>query len=402
MTEQSVTADVKPSNLNEKTAVDHLMALLAVEGLSGEEAEVSREIRKRLENIGCRPSWIRHDNAHKRIGMNYQVGNLIVRIPGKGSLRNQPRRMFSGHMDTVPLCRGAVAVIKGPRIVSSGRTALGGDSRTAVAAMVTLVETLLSDAQSRPPITLLFTVGEETGLNGAKEVRMQDLGNPAMGFNIDGGNPKFAIVGAIGADRWVAGVHGRSTHAGVYPQGGISATLIASRAISKVAEKGFFGKIDVDGQQGTSNIGMISGGEATNQVTDFVRVTGECRSHSKSFLKKITSEYRKAFEEAVAETPNNRGDKGRVEFDAERDYDAFKMSSRAEPVVIIKKAVKQMSGEAILLIADGGLDANYLNLKGLPTVTLGAGAHGAHTIDESVVIAEYLDACRLLPLLATC
>ncbi len=392
--------EVSIPEIAEKNAIDHLMTLLAIEGLSGQEGKLSREIHKRLEAIGCRPSWIRHDNAHRRIGKDYQVGNLIVKIPGKGSLRNQPRRMYSGHMDTVPLCKGAVPVLRDGRITSSAPTALGGDNRTAIAAMVTLAETLLKQDLPRPPITLLFTVGEESGLYGAKEVRMKDLGNPAMGFNIDGGNPHNAVIGAIGADRWVAHVHGRSTHAGVYPEGGISATLIASRAIARIAEQGYFGKIDIDGQLGTSNVGKFSGGQASNQVTDYVQVTGECRSHSRSFLKKITAVFRAAFNEAIEETTNHRGVKGSVEFIAERDYDAFKMSSRAEPVERVKKAIGQMGGEANLVIANGGLDANYLNLMGLPTVTLGAGQHAAHTIDEYVDVGEYLEGCRLLGLLA--
>ncbi len=391
---------VSSTDINSESAVDHLMALLAVEGLSGQEANVSQEIVRRLIDLGCQSSWIRHDTAHKRIGKNYQVGNLIVRMPGKGALKNAPRQMYSGHLDTVPLCRGAVPVLGGSRITSKGPTALGGDNRTAVAAMVTLVETLLSQAMPRPPITLLFTVGEESGLNGAKEVRLKDLGNPAMGFNIDGGDPSYAVVGAIGADRWVADVHGRSTHAGVYPEGGISATLIASRAIAKVADLGYFGKINIDGKQGTSNIGMFSGGEATNQVTDYVRITGECRSHSKSFLKKITAIYRNAFNESVNETVNNKGIKGQVDFIAERDYDAFKMSSKSEPVKRVKRALSEMGREAKLVIANGGLDANYLNLIGLPTVTLGAGQHAAHTIEEYVEVSEYLDGCRLLVNLA--
>ena len=53
------------------------------------------------------------------------------------------------------------------------------------------------------------------------------------------------------------------------------------------------------------------------------------------------------------------------------------------------------------LIADGGLDANWLNARGLPTITFGAGQHGPHTVDEFVEISEYLDGCRLGLALAT-
>jgi len=381
-------------------ALDHLLALLKIEGLSGQEGKVAAEIRRRLVEVGCKSSWIRHDNAHKKIGHGYQVGNLIVRIPGQGILRSQPRCLLSGHMDTVPLCRGAKPKLSGDRIVSQGATALGGDNRTAVAALVTVVETLLVNKLPHPPLTFLFTVGEEVGLEGSKVVNMKDLGHPAIGFNVDGGDPEFAVIGAIGADRWQAHVHGRSSHAGVHPEHGISATLIASRAIADVAKQGFFGKVEKKGRYGTSNVGVFAGGEASNQVTDYVLVTGECRSHNKAFLRSITSAYRHAFKDAANGVRNNRDESGRVEFVAERDYNAFKMSERSEPVRRAKASIEMLGGIAKLAVVNGGLDANYLNSKGVPTVTLGAGQHNPHTIDEYVDIEEYFRGCRLLTLLA--
>lgn len=386
--------------IDERRALDHLLALLKIEGLSGQEANIAAEIRQRLAQAGCKSSWIRHDNAHRRIGHGYQVGNLIVRIPGHGVLRREPRRLFSAHMDTVPLCRGAVPKLAGDRIIAAGATALGGDNRTAVAALVTVVEALLANKLPHPPLTFLFTVGEEVGLEGSKVVNLKDLGHPAFGFNVDGGHPDFAVIGAIGADRWQAHVYGRSSHAGVHPEHGISATLIASRAISAVAEQGFFGQIMIDEHFGTANVGAFRGGEASNQVTDYVLVTGECRSHSRAFLRTITSTYRKAFKGAARSVRNNRGEQGRVEFLAERDYNAFKMPATSEPVRRAKASIEALGGEPKLAIANGGLDANYLNSLGVPTVTLGAGQHNPHTIDEYIDIDEYTDGCRLLTRLA--
>ena len=66
--------------------------------------------------------------------------------------------------------RGAKPKREGDRIVSDGTTALGGDNRTGCAVLVTLVETLLKHKLPHPPITLLFTVREESGLHGAREL----------------------------------------------------------------------------------------------------------------------------------------------------------------------------------------------------------------------------------------
>lgn len=382
-----------PIVIDEKRATKHLMDLLAIEGLSGREGKVAKEVTRKLVAAGCKKSWISRDKANKKIPGDYEVGNLILRLPGT---RKAPMRLYMGHMDTVPLCRGAVPVIEGGRIVSKARTALGGDNRTAVAALITMVETLLRGKIDHGPMTVLFTVGEEVGLWGARMVNLRDIGSPKLGFNVDGGAPSRIVIGALGADRWQVHVHGRSSHAGVHPEHGISAALIASRAIADVAAKGFFGKIVKGKREGTSNVGVIQGGEATNQVTDYVFVKGESRSHNRSFLDRITREWQTAFERAAASVKNSQGERGQVDFKNERDYEAFSMKRSEASVTIAAEAARTIGLEPELVSSNGGLDANYLNAKGVPTVTLGAGQHNPHTVDEYVELSEFFDGCRLL------
>ncbi|MCY3931172.1 MAG: M20/M25/M40 family metallo-hydrolase [Acidobacteria bacterium] len=380
--------------IDEARALDHLMDLLAIEGLSGREGKVAAAVQEKLLAAGCEASWIGHDAANERIPGNYEVGNLIVDLPGT---RPGPRRLFMGHMDTVPLCRGAVPVRLNGRIEAEGDTALGGDNRTSIGALVTMVETLLAQDVPRPPITVLMTVGEEVGLWGARTVELERLGNPEMGFNIDSGAPHVVIIGATGADRWQVDIHGKSSHAGVHPEHGVSAALIASRAVADVAARGFFGKIELAAGSGTSNVGRMAGGEASNQVTDHVFVSGESRSHDKAFLAQITAAWRDAFEQAARSVTSFDGQCGRVDFRAETDYEAFEMPKDSPPVKLAAERVRALLGmEAGYLVANGGLDANYLNAKGLPTVTLGAGQHNPHTVDEYVDVKEYLDGCRLV------
>ncbi len=387
-----------PPQIDEARALDHLMDLLAIEGLSGREGKVAAGVREKLLAAGCELSWIGQDDANERIPGDYEVGNLIVDLPGT---RPGPRRLFMGHMDTVPLCRGAVPVRRNGRIEAEGDTALGGDNRTSIGALVTMVETLLAQEVPHPPTTVLMTVGEEVGLWGARTVELDRLGNPEMGFNIDSGAPHVLIVGATGADRWQVDVHGKSSHAGVHPEHGISAALIASRAVADVAARGFFGKIELPIGSGTSNIGRMAGGEASNQVTDHVFVSGESRSHDKAFLAKITAAWRDAFEQAARSVTSSGGQCGRVDFRAETDYEAFEMPKDSPPVQLAAERVRAVLGmEAEYLVANGGLDANYLNAKGLPTVTLGAGQHNPHTVDEYVDVQEYVDGCRTIAAIA--
>src|SRR6202140_1188526 len=153
-----------PISLDQDQAVARLMGFLAIEGITGQEKAIGADVVKALREIGIPDKAIRFDNANAKIPLPTQTGNLIVTLPGT---RPGPRRLFSTHLDTVPLCAGAVPVRKGNRIVPQGKTALGGDNRTGVACLVTLIATLIEKGIGHAPFTFLFTVREESGLWGA-------------------------------------------------------------------------------------------------------------------------------------------------------------------------------------------------------------------------------------------
>ena len=376
-----------------KKAIQNLLDLISIEGPTGREKLVAEYLKKKLIIAGCKRNWIRHDDAHKRLNMGFEIGNLIVQIPGTVKA---PRIMFSAHMDTVPLCRGAKPLIKGNRIIAKGKTGLGGDDRSGCAAILTLAETLLRKKTQRPPITLLFPIAEENGLHGSRMVRFNDLGNPAMGFNLDGQEPNEIVIGAMSAARWQANIIGISSHAGLEPQKGVSAGLIAAKAISAISNKGYFGKIKKGNKYGTSNVGSINGGEASNQVMDHLTISGECRSHNQSFLEQIIRMHQKEFNHAAKTTKNSEGKHGKVIFKNESDYRAFRLKKSEPCVKIACKAVKKIGLIPNPLVMDAGLDANNFNEKGLPTVTLGTGSHNFHQLSEYVEIDEYLQTCKVL------
>src|SRR5262249_43182590 len=159
----------------------------------------------------------------------------------------------------------------------------------------------------------LFTVREESGLWGARFVNKADLGDPVMGFNVDGSSPHDVTIGAVGAERWEVEIVGRAAHAGVHPERGVSATGVASLALAEVQRGGWFGKVRRNGKEGTSNVGVFGGkdgsaaGDATNVVTDYVLLRGESRSHDTRFASDITAAYQQAFGKAAAAVKDDRG-----------------------------------------------------------------------------------------------
>ncbi len=415
-------------DVDDAAAFDRLMRFLAVEGVTGHEAAIAREVAAALRDAGVPKSAIRHDDAHHRIPLPTECGNLIATLPGT---RPGPRLLFSTHLDTVPLAAGAKPVRKGTRVVAAGPTALGGDNRTGCAVLVTLAATLLRDKMPHPPLTLLFTVREESGLWGARHVNVGDLGKPAMGFNFDGRSASEITIGAVGAERWEVEIRGKAAHAGVHPERGISATAVASLAITTAVRNGWFGKVvknradvgiplkpgrksaenrrgtaAVELVTGTSNVGVFGGcggasaGAATNVVTDYVHILGESRSHEARFAKAITAAYREAFRAAAEQVRDADGRAGKVRFTARLDYHPFRLTESAPVVRHARRAVAALGAEPALKVGNGGLDANWLVRHKVPTVTLGAGQNAIHTADEFVDLTEFAAGCRLAVALA--
>jgi tripeptide aminopeptidase len=388
-------------------AIGRLMRLLPIEGVTGREAAIGREMVAALREGGVPAHAIRFDDANARIPLATETGNLIVDLPGRGTLKGAGRLLFMTHMDTVSLCAGAKPKRQGGKIVNTAKTALGGDNRTGCAVLVTLASELLQQMADHPPLTLLFTVREESGLWGARHVHSDDLGKVTMGYNFDGRKATDVVIGAVGADRWEAEIFGRAAHAGVAPERGISATMILAEALVAVRAEGWFGKVEKNGRRGTSNVGSVGGinegtaGDATNVVTDYVRVRGETRSHDARFVKEITAAYRAAFTKAASAVTNSDGKSGRVKFTAHTHYHPFRMKETVQVVRRAVTAVTALGQNPNVRVANGGLDANWTVRHGIPTVTFGAGQNEAHTIEEWIDLSEFEASCRLAVALAT-
>jgi tripeptide aminopeptidase len=270
-----------------------------------------------------------------------------------------------------------------------------------------MLVTLLKHEVPHPPLTVLFTVREESGLWGARFVDPADLGHPVVGFNVDGGKAREITIGAVGADRWQVEVFGKASHAGVRPERGISATVVVALALADVYEGGWFGRVRKDGKEGTSNVGPIGdrdgrcAGQATNVVTDYVRVLGESRSHDPRFIRAITTAYRDGFKLASGWVHDDQGKTAKVKFTSRRDYHPFRIKEDAPVVQLARAAERRLGWDATLRLSNGGLDANWLVRHGIPTITFGAGQNNVHTVEEFVDVPEFLDGCRLALALAT-
>jgi tripeptide aminopeptidase len=395
-----------PTNipLDEKAAEAHLMRFLSVEGVTGKEKAIAAAVADELAKVGVPASAIRYDTVHERIPLPTECGNLYADLPGT---RGGPRILFSTHLDTVPLCAGAKPRREGDKIVGDGTTALGGDNRTGCAVLVSLVETLLKHKLPHPPITLLFTVREESGLHGARELKPADLKDAKMCFNVDSTHANLLTIGAVGQDNWNVEIKGKASHAGVAPEKGISATLVAAIGLTEAHRGGWFGKVVKPEGKGSSNPGIFGGkdgkpaGDATNVVTDYVKVVGEARSLDAAFASKIAKSFGEAFKKAASEVKDSSGAMAEVKFEQVHSYPPFSLEENSPAVAMAKRAAESIGLKPETMLSNGGLDANWLVKHGVPTVTFGSGQAEIHTVKEYVDVPEFLQGCRMAVALAT-
>jgi tripeptide aminopeptidase len=196
-------------------------------------------------------------------------------------------------------------------------------------------------------------------------------------------------------------ITGIASHAGGSPEDGVSAITIASLAIAQLHQEGWHGRIQKNGRLGTSNVGTIHGGDATNVVTPKVEIRAEARSHDPAFRRRIVRAIERAFQRAARKVRNREGASGEVRIDGRLDYEAFKLPDDQPCVRTAEKAIAQFGGQPDRSISNGGVDANWMTARGIPTVTLGSGQKGAHTVSERLDLGEYRQACRIALRLAT-
>ena len=225
------------------------------------------------------------------------------------------------------------------------------------------------------PVELLFSVAEEPGLLGLKNLDFSML-DGKLAFVLDSHTHVGSIVtGAPSAVRLTATVRGKTAHAGVEPEKGVNSIALASAAIASMR----IGRID---QETTANIGIINGGKATNIVPEETVVKGEARSFSQKKLDRQVAHMKEQF----LKHAQSRG--GKVKLETTREFTTFAIDRDERIVRLAVAAARRTGRRTSVLKSCGGSDANVLNEKGIPSVILGMGYKNPHTERESIPVTS--------------
>lgn len=361
--------------IDEKRLLDRFLKYVQIDSPTKYEKEFADYLMKEMEKMGLE---VHMDDAGEKVGSN--SGNVIGRLKGN---TDGETILFSAHMDTVSPGKGIKPVIKDGVIYSDGTTVLGGDDKAGIAAILEAIETVIEKGIPHGDIEVVFSIYEEGGLYGAKNLDYTKL-KAKKGFVLDsGGNPGEIIIQGPAQNKIYAKFIGKEAHAGVAPENGISAIQMAAEAISNMK------LLRID-EETTANIGVISGGEATNIVTKEVKIQGEARSLSDEKLQKQTEHMVKCCEEAAQKFG------GRVEVEVDHSYGAFKVEEDAEIVQKVKEACRNIGLEPYTTSSGGGSDTNILNANGIVAVNLGIGERKPHTVEEHIHIKDLENAARLV------
>ncbi|MEA4882720.1 MAG: M20/M25/M40 family metallo-hydrolase [Clostridia bacterium] len=355
--------------------INEFCEMARIDAESGHEGAISELAKAKLRELGFD---VIQDDAGRKFGG--EAGNVIGRLPGA---RGSAPIMLCAHLDRVVPGRGVKPVVKGDLLVSGGDTVLAADDLSGVVGILAGVRLAKAVRADLPPIEVVFTVSEERGLSGASNLDYSAVTSRSA-YVLDSSSPVGTVILSspthVGLDVTVIG---RAAHAAVNPQDGLSAIQVAAHAIAQIP----FGWVD---ERSTANIGIISGGSATNIVCEQVAIKGEVRSLDGARASELAEEYGRRFHDTAARF----GATARVA--AELHYRGYSIPRDAAVVKRVHEAIRKIGREAAFESTMGGSDGNIFNTRGIETVVLGTGAEQVHSTRETQSISELVTTAELV------
>ena len=366
--------------VNQSRLVRRFIEICRADSAPLREGPVFRIVASALARLGLA---VREDRTAEAAGG--EVGNLIAALPGRGRLAAHAPILFSAHMDRASGGTGIRPVVKHGVIRSAGDTILGADDAAGLASVIEALHLLVESGSDRLPVEVVFTVGEEAGLVGARHLDLSAL-RSRCGFVVDAEEEVGTIIcrspGRVSIRVELTGRPELTRGSAGASDLGTSAVKMAAAAVSRMN----LGRID---GETTANVSYVAGGPASTSANR-AEIRAEASGLDERKLERQLAHMKRVLSEVAAQSG------GKVEWSARRIYEGFSLDAGSEPVSRAKAAVALAGLRPELRSAGSGTDANVFNARGVPCAVLGAGFQGIHTRAERMPVAELVRLTRVV------
>lgn len=341
--------------INQDRLIETFMDLVKINSESGEEQRIIEYLQKIMTDFGFDAEIDR-------------AGNLIC------SNDSMPKLMLAAHTDTVKPGKNIVPIIEGNIIKTDGTTILGSDDKANIAIILEILQ-VLKENKLNIPLEVVFTIGEEVGLIGSKNLDYTKI-KSKISLNLDGetGEIDTAETSIMVFDIEITG---KAAHSGIEPEKGINALEIAAKAINSLD----LGRID---DETTVNIGTIQGGTAVNTIPEKVVMKAEVRSLNEEKFNYQVNKVKDTFEQVAKEYD------GVVKIESERISFAYKVSENDELIALLKNSFIKNGVKPELIEINATSDANNFSRNGIKCVTTGGVGKKYHTTQEYLEIDRFI------------
>ena len=360
-------------NINEERLKNTFIELVGVPCPSCDEKREADLLVKKLQELGMEPKV---DRAGEQCGGT--TGNVWGFL--KGNVPGALRLFFEAHMDSVAPTTGTNVIEKDGVLYSDGTTTLGGDDKSGVAAVLEAMQCIIENDLPHGDIQVCFTIGEETGSYGVRYMDKTMIQADA-GYCMDcGGHPGAIFNASPKAINLKLKVKGKSAHAGLEPEKGINAIMLAADALHALPA---YGRID---EETTLSVDMIDGGLAPNIVPEACEIVIDMRCPNQTKLERLKNETVEIFRNVV----EAKG--GAVEVAVKEVAPGVNLNTDHATVKLAATAAEKLGFPVSTGFTGGCSDANFLCGMGLPTVLLATGMDKIHTTEERLALEDLYNA----------
>ncbi len=362
--------------VNEEHLLQEFIELVAVPCPSKDEKAVAELIMAKLRALGLQPEM---DDANKATGGT--CGNVWVTIPGNAA--GAKRVLFEAHMDSVAPTTGTTVIREDGVLRSDGTTTLGGDDKVGCASMLELARILVQHPEVKHgDVQLLFTISEEIGCLGVVHMDRSRIASD-YGYCLDiGGTPGEITYAAPKLYDINVTIKGKAAHAGIAPEEGINAIMLAADALHALPA---YGRID---DQLTMNIGVFNAGVGSNIVCPEATFTIDMRSLDVPRLEQFKDDTIATIQRVV------EAGGGKASFEVIEGCPAVNLDPEHDCIKLAARAAESEGMHVELKVTGGCADGNFLCGYGLPCALLATGMSNVHTTEEYLREVDLYDTAR--------